>query len=208
MPAQSRGKKASRMAPERRQEQILDSTRALMLREGYGSATMQSIAREAGVTRPVVYEFYRDRTELLQDLLAREGQKALELAQSVFPSAQAGESLNETMAWTLTAFLKMVALAPETWRLVLMSPAGAPQEIREIVSSARAAVLAQMRTNVMQLPGSQSPDFDAELLASALLAGCEVGARLFLSDPQTFSQERLSAAVEWIADEIRFEWAA
>lgn len=205
-PSRGRSKGAPRMTAERRQEQILDSTRALTIREGYGGATMQSIAREAGVTRPVVYEFYRDRTELLKDLLAREARKVMELADSVFPAAQAGEELNETMDVTFTAFLQIAATAPETWRLVLLPPSGAPAEIREMVASIRAAVLAQIRINVLQLPAGASPDFDAELLAFALLAGSEAGARLMLSDPQRFSLGRLSEAVGWISDQITFGW--
>lgn len=195
------------MSAQRRQEQILDSTRALTIREGYASTTMQSIAREAGVTRPVVYEFYRDRTELLKDLLAREAQKVLALAGSVFPAAQAGEELSTTMAVTFTAFLRIAAMAPETWRLILLSPAGAPPEIREMISSVRAAVLGQIRANVLALPAGAAPDFDAELLAFALLTGSEAGARLMLADPERFSLDRLSEAMGWIRDQLTFAWS-
>ncbi|SKG70056.1 transcriptional regulator [Mycobacteroides abscessus subsp. bolletii] len=206
-PSPRRPRAASRMAPELRQEQILDSTRALMFREGYAGTTMQSIAREAGVTRPVVYEFYRDRTELLQDLLARETAKALAVAQSVFPVAQSGEALNETMAWTMAAFLEIVSRAPETWKLVLLPPDGAPPEIIATITAGRAAIQMQIQTNILQLPESSSPGFDAELLATTLVAGCEVAARLMLTEPQQFSSERLTDAIGWIGEHIRFEWA-
>lgn len=206
-PSPRRSKAAPRMAPAQRQEQILDSTRRLMFREGYAGVTMQSIAREAGVTRPVVYEFYRDRTQLLQDLLSREAQKALALAQSVVPVAQSGEALNDTMSWTMASFLEIVALAPETWQLVLLPPDGAPPEIIDSIAAARAAIQAQMQFNIMQLPDATPPGFDAELLAATLLAGCEAAARLMLTEAQDFPTHRLTAAVDWISRHIRFEWS-
>ncbi|NKZ10839.1 TetR/AcrR family transcriptional regulator [Mycolicibacterium septicum DSM 44393] len=209
MPSSPRRRKAARrLTPEARQEQILDTTMALAVRDGYGATTMQSVAREAGVTRPVVYEFYRDRTELLQDLLAREIQKAFALSQNVFAAVQRGETLNETMSWTLTEFLNIVAQAPESWRLVLLPPAGAPPEVQATITSARAAILAQIQRNLEQLPGATSAEVDIELLAFTLLAGCEVGARRYLADPELYSIERLSASMTWIREHIRFEWSS
>lgn len=50
-------------------EAIIETTRRLILSEGYAAITVERVAREAGTTRPAVYRRYRGRGELLLALL-------------------------------------------------------------------------------------------------------------------------------------------
>ncbi|MGW4241898.1 TetR/AcrR family transcriptional regulator [Nocardia sp. NPDC004722] len=197
------------MAPEQRQQQILDSTLRLVLRDGYGAATMQAIAREAGVTRPVVYEFYPDRDELLLDLISREAEKALSVAVGLMPGVLSGQNLEPLIEQSLTSFLTVVSESPDTWRLIFMPPAGAPETLRSFLETSRTAVLEQIRTNFSLLPPPLGGgDGDAELLALIALAGSEAAARAMLADPDRFPAQRFSAAVAWLMDQIEIEWSA
>ncbi|MET9214624.1 MULTISPECIES: TetR/AcrR family transcriptional regulator [unclassified Nocardia] len=211
MPGQAtkRGRNAPRMAPEQRREQILDSALRLVLRDGYGAATMQAIAREAGVTRPVVYEFYPDRDELLHELIGREAEKALSVAVGLMPAVVAGRDLEALIGQALSSFLGVVAESPDTWRLILMPPAEAPEALRAFLHTGRVAVLEQIRTNFSLLPPPLGGrDADAELLAVVALAGSEAAARAMLADPERFPAQRLSAAVTWVMDQVEIEWSA
>jgi|TARA_B110000902_G_scaffold136386_1_gene157878 AcrR family transcriptional regulator len=65
-------KKRTRLSPEDRREQILDSTQRYILKNGLNSLTMDSLAKLANVSKPLLYKYYDTRLELLQALLLRE----------------------------------------------------------------------------------------------------------------------------------------
>ncbi len=66
------GKKRTRLSPEGRRNQLLDSARDLLLKEGFSGFTMDALASEAGVSNPLIYKYFDTRLVLLQDLWARE----------------------------------------------------------------------------------------------------------------------------------------
>ncbi|HWI06822.1 MAG TPA: helix-turn-helix domain-containing protein, partial [Solirubrobacteraceae bacterium] len=66
-----------RMPIHVRREQVLDAALRLITNVGYGALTMEAVAREAGLSKPVVYNAFPGRTALLSALLAREEGRAL-----------------------------------------------------------------------------------------------------------------------------------
>ena len=52
--------------------QLLDSAKRLILAKGLSSFTMESLAREAGVSHPLIYKYFDTRLSLLHALLERE----------------------------------------------------------------------------------------------------------------------------------------
>jgi AcrR family transcriptional regulator len=62
----------TRLSPEKRKKQLLDTASLMIVSEGLQSFTMESLAREAGVTPPLVYNYFSNRPELLQALLTQE----------------------------------------------------------------------------------------------------------------------------------------
>ena len=64
--------KRTRLSPEGRRNQLLDSARDLLLRKGFSGFTMDALAFEAGVSTPLIYKYFETRLELLQDLWTRE----------------------------------------------------------------------------------------------------------------------------------------
>ncbi|MFB8281541.1 TetR/AcrR family transcriptional regulator [Nocardia colli] len=198
--AARRTRTAVRMPPEQRKQQLLDSALALVVRSGYANATMQAIAHEAGVTRPVVYEFYRDRTELLRDLLEREAQTALTAALTIVPDRVGEQELGVLLRSMLDRFLHLVVSTPQTWRLILAAPSGAPADVRDGIDATRAAILAALQAYLE--PPQHAVEFDTEMLAVALLLGGESAARLVLKDPNQFPPERISAVAEWVTGQF------
>ena len=59
-------KKRTRLSPEGRRNQLLDSARDLLLQEGFSGFTMDALASEAGVSNPLIYKYFDTRLELLQ----------------------------------------------------------------------------------------------------------------------------------------------
>ncbi|WP_299329469.1 TetR/AcrR family transcriptional regulator [Parasphingopyxis sp.] len=61
-----------RMAPEDRRSLILDAAARIVVDEGVSAASMDRVAREAQVSKPLVYNYFDNRANLLSTLLIRE----------------------------------------------------------------------------------------------------------------------------------------
>src|ERR1700677_142590 len=68
----TRKRYAPRMAPAQRREQLLDAALQVVLEQGYAGASIEAIARTAGVTRPGIYDHFAKLGELIQALIERE----------------------------------------------------------------------------------------------------------------------------------------
>jgi TetR/AcrR family transcriptional regulator, fatty acid biosynthesis regulator len=62
----------TRLAPEVRRELILDHAAALIREQGVSALNMDKLGREAGISKPLVYNYFPNRIELLKALLLRE----------------------------------------------------------------------------------------------------------------------------------------
>ena len=70
-------KRAAHLGPERRRPQVLDAALTQFLEHGYDGTSMQAVADEAGVTKPVVYACFASKDELFRALLRREEERIL-----------------------------------------------------------------------------------------------------------------------------------
>ncbi|MCP4793527.1 MAG: TetR/AcrR family transcriptional regulator [Acidimicrobiales bacterium] len=64
-----------RMPAARRREQLLDIALGIFARNGYHETSMNALAAEAGVTKPVLYQHFASKRELFAQLLARTGDR-------------------------------------------------------------------------------------------------------------------------------------
>jgi AcrR family transcriptional regulator len=60
------------MSPEARREQILDSAVTYILESGLSSFTLENVAVQAEVSKPLVYKYFTSREDLLRAVLERE----------------------------------------------------------------------------------------------------------------------------------------
>jgi len=65
-------RKRTRLAPEARREQILGEAARLILDEGLYAVSMERLARDVGISKGLVYNYFTDRDALLKALLSRE----------------------------------------------------------------------------------------------------------------------------------------
>lgn len=193
-------RKQPRMTAAQRREQILDVTRTIVDERGFHAVTIDGVAREAGITRPVVYGHFNDLPGLLHALIEREGDRATVQLETVLPQPAPGGDPVELLVGALEEWLEAVREAPATWRMVLMPPEGAPAELHEGIAESRAeAALHLQRLAAPELAsgaGQASPD--PELTARLLQSLSEEAARLLLSDPERFPIERLVRHARWV----------
>jgi AcrR family transcriptional regulator len=183
---------APRMAPERRREQVLDAALRVILELGYSGVSIEAIAREAGVTRPVIYDHFANLAQLLGALIEREERYALGQLEEVLPLRLDNAVPGQTLPSSIRRLLEEVRARPDTWRLILLPPAGTPSIVRQHVERNRGLALERIESMVRaatqwpELP----PTFDVELAARAILDLSEEAGRMVLTEPDRFSPER------------------
>ena len=65
-------KTRTRLSPANRIDQLLDVAKQMIVSDGLQSFTIESLARLAAVSSPLVYNYFSSRQALLQALLERE----------------------------------------------------------------------------------------------------------------------------------------
>jgi AcrR family transcriptional regulator len=176
------------MSAHARRAQLLDAAKAVVADHGFHGVSIEAVARGAGVTRPIVYRHFRDLPALLEALIERETLRALAQLQEVLPAGV------DDLISAFEGYLAAVGGDPITWRLVLVTPDGAPALLGERIAAGRAAVVGQLAAAVGARAGSPDP----ELTAHALSAVADEAARLLLADPDRFPPERLLSHARWL----------
>src|SRR5947209_7430785 len=132
---------APRLPPEQRREQLIDAALQVILKDGYGTVSVEAVAREAGVTRPVVYDHFPNLARLLHALVEREERYSLEQLEEVVPAAADERDPMELLASSVRRFLEIVMARPTTWRLILLPLEGTPAIVRDHVERNRGRIL-------------------------------------------------------------------
>jgi AcrR family transcriptional regulator len=192
----------TRLSAEQRREQLLDATKTVVGAQGFHGASIDAVAKRAGVSRPIVYSHFGDLGSLLETMLERESESALRQLADVLPTELESSDPREALLSALRAYLEVVRADPVTWRLVLMPPEGAPQLLRDQITRGRDAVIDVLAAAVEQgaSPGPASPD--PELTARMLSAVADESARLLLTHPGRFSIDRLTRHAGWLLDQL------
>jgi AcrR family transcriptional regulator len=194
---------SQRLPAEERREQILDVAAEMLAERGFHAVSIQSVARAAGVSRPIVYEHFGGLGGLLEALVKREmGRAGEQVARTALADLSEGDPA-ELMLTSLSAYLNAVEQHPSTWRLVLTPPEGAPKLLRKSISEGRATVLDGLREAVR--PGLRRGEAaeDPDMTARTLSAIADEYARLVLADPKRFPPERLLTHARWFLGQLR-----
>lgn len=190
-----------RLPPEERRRQLLDAALGLLAEDGFDAVNVESVARRAGVTRPVVYDQFGDLDGLLVALVDREEAAALApLNEIIGGDPGADVDPDAFLVDAVREFLTAVRAQPRTWRMVLMPPDGGSADLRERVQRSRRTITGRvaelLRWGIERRGGPSGIDVD--LLARIVVALGEDGARLVVSHPRRYPPDRLTALVAGI----------
>lgn len=200
MAGRTRRPYAPRMAVEDRREQLLDAALDVIARDGWQALTMEALAREVDVTRPVVYSAFRDLSAVLASLFRRQEERARRVVESSLPTMEDLADPDAALVRAVGRFVEAVADDPRGWRLVLLPPDGTPAAIRHIVEQNRqqyADRITELVSWGLERRGGPS-GLDVELAARSILAIIEEAGRLLLVDPDRYSPQRLEDFVRTI----------
>jgi AcrR family transcriptional regulator len=132
----------TRLPPDERRAQVLEAARRVFVRDGFTEASTAAVAREAGVTRPLVHHYFGSRRELFLAVIA-------ELAERL-PAAIRTDlqdlPLEEVVAVNAASILDAVERDRDAW-VALLSAAGADPDVDEILDRAREQAIEKMLVN-------------------------------------------------------------
>lgn len=189
---------------------MLDAALKLFLQTGYDGTSMQAVADEAGVTKPVVYACFDSKDDLFRSLLAREERRIVGEIQGAFSNADLSDP-ETTLVEGFTGFLRAVGDSPEVYRLIFLGEGGGNAAVADRIQLGREeqvrrlTELAQgwLESNGNGKRSSDEIDRTARLVGNSIAGVGESGARLLLSGedgwtPETLGRElgRLAAAAQ------------
>lgn len=184
-----RQERRRRMSAEGRREQLLDVALDVVVEQGFYAVTIDRVAREAGVTRTLIYRQFGDLAGMVSALVDRETGSAMEgLAEALAPMPDELDFVEVAEA-LLRAMIAAVERAPRSWAILFNPPEGGPPELHERIAAGRALA----RAHVQELLTSRLPDevADPELAAHLhQLAGEEI-VRLHVRDPERYPLSRM-----------------
>jgi len=194
--APRRRRYAPRLPAEERREQLLDAALAVLVREGYGNVTIEAIAREADVTRPVVYSAFDGLEPLLNALLDRSEKRGLERLLAIIAAAGDPSDIDQWVVRAADAFFDEVRAEPDVWRPSLGLVQGAPAIVSERIADTRELIRSHLAAALdVGLRRRERPDLDADVLSHVIVAIGEEFGRLAIDDPPRFEKARLLATI-------------
>jgi len=129
-----------RLTAEARRERIVEAATRIFAERGYHAASLDAIARAAGISKPVVYDHFTSKADLHLQLLAGERDRLLAVTDA---AAAPGDALE--------AFFSYVEGHPFAWRMLFRETTGDPALAREherILAEARAGIARQIARGV------------------------------------------------------------
>src|SRR5262245_13771803 len=201
--AEHHRKRAAHLGPERRRPEVLDAALELFLEHGYDGTSMQAVADQAGVTKPVVYACFPGKDELFRALLTREEDRILAEIQEAFANSDLDDP-ESALTEGFTGFLRAVGESPEVYQLIFLGEGGGNAAIARRIQRGRQAQVDRLSLLAKGWLDASSGnraanERTARLLGNAIAGLAESGARLLLSGQDGWTPETLGRELGKIA---------
>jgi AcrR family transcriptional regulator len=120
----------TRLGVDERRRQLLDRATDLFATHGYDELSMAKLAREAGISKPLLYHYFPSKRDLFEAALAQAAEQHLARIDAI-----GGGTPAEQLDASLRAFLGWVEANARAYEK-LMRSAGVP-EVREVIDRVR-----------------------------------------------------------------------
>ena len=166
-------------APERRKV-ILQAALSTFAEQGYHGAIMETIARRANVTKPILYRHFPSKLELLKALIRETGEQ---LRQALRGSDEETASLNweERIRRDVDAYLTFVSGNEMGFRLIYTSDVNVNQEVVDLINEIREGYIEDVATVIASYTDtSRFPRERVKTVAALLVGMVEYAVRRWL----------------------------
>jgi AcrR family transcriptional regulator len=167
-----------RLKPEQRRELIVEAAGREFGTSGYDATRLDDVAAAAGVTKPVLYRHFADKTALYLALLERH---RADLGTFAAHLPRDGD-LEERLRAVLEVWLDYVQSHAYAWRMLFRDRGGGPaiQAVRDEVHAEARATLAGL---IRVLAVRRIPERELAPLAELLSMGMASLALMWMDDP-------------------------
>jgi AcrR family transcriptional regulator len=129
-------------APERR-VQLLQVARKVFAQRGYHTVTMDDVATEAGITKPILYDHFPSKRDLYRGLLEVD---LATLRKKIERALESSPGNRERIRASFQAYFDFMDEEGEGFRLLMKEAVGAEEEFRDLVGRFREDVLTSPRS--------------------------------------------------------------
>jgi AcrR family transcriptional regulator len=170
-------------APERRR-QLLEVARKVFGRRGYHTVTMDSVAKEAGVTKPILYDHFPSKRELYLALLEAD---LAGLKRRLDDGLESSRGNRERIRGSFQAYFDFVDDHAEGFRLLMQEAVGGEREFREMVFRFRDEILESVTDLIARESKGRLDRKEAQDVALGLVGMAETAAQ---RDPGAPKEQR------------------
>jgi AcrR family transcriptional regulator len=170
----------NRLPREQREEQTLEVARIMFAERGFAAVTMDEIAAEVGVTKPLLYTYFGNKEGLY---LACMEPAAEALVETVAAAVEATDTPGAALRAGVHAFFIFVDADRSAWRVLFDEtlPAGAEPARRAAEQRERLTeMVAAAELDRVPADRRESARVEIEALAAAMLGAAEALARWWL----------------------------
>ncbi len=170
----------SRLPRAEREEQIFELAHALFAEHGYGAVRMDDVAAAAGVTKPLLYNYFGNKECLYLACMEPAGDA---LIATVLDAVAATSSAAEALDAGLLAFFAFLAEDRAAWRVLFDETLPASGEVARRVGEYRERLTELVAQALLaQLPAARraKASIEVQALSSAVLGAAEALGRWWL----------------------------
>ena len=163
-----------RMRGPERKAQLLAVARRVFGRKGFHGVSMDDVAKEAGVTKPILYDHFSSKEALYLSLLDVDAEALEERIRSAL-SAPTGN--RERIRQSFQAYFDFVDEHAEGFRLLMQETVGAEDEFRSKVGQVRERIFKEVSDLIVRESKGRIDRADADTVALGLVGMVETVAR-------------------------------
>lgn len=177
-----------------REQQMLDAAVQLFSVNGYHETSMDAIAAEAEISKPMLYLYYGSKEELFGACLSRELSRFIEALRADIDLKQ---SPHELLRSTILSVLRYIDANRASW-IVLYAQATSSQTFAHTVREGREKIIDIVARLLEAGTRHPEPDSDFHMMAVALVgAGEAVAARVSVGDADVGDAAELLINLFW-----------
>lgn len=161
--------RAKRVPRAIREQQMLDAAIHVFAKHGYRQASMDTIARAAETSKPMLYLYYGSKEELFGACVTRESERLMKaLEEQIAPD----DSPRERLQKVISAFLAYVEATSDSWNVVYRQAEAEPQFRAQVESTRRLFV--DLTADLLERSTPQKWErTDTQIIATALVGAGE-----------------------------------
>jgi AcrR family transcriptional regulator len=197
----------TRLSRAERMEQTLTVARALFAEGGYAAVTMDELAAEVGVTKPLLYNYFGNKESLYIACMERAGDAlSRTIANSVASATTPGEALRAGGH----AFFAFLDTDRAAWEVLFDETLPRSGEVAKRVDAHRGRILNLVTSSIMgQVPPRMrsAAKVEVEALSVSMLGAAEALAHWWLRTEALSAEAAADLLIATIEPGLRLRWA-